>query len=137
MFKKWEIKNSSESENLNWIMANTKMCPQPNCRRPIEKNQGCNHMTCKVCGFEFCWICLGSWKEHNTSTGGYYNCNKFKEEDNESQKLVENAKYELQRYMFYFERYNNHQKSERLIRELRPVVQQKINQLHELKNYPY
>jgi ariadne-1 len=38
MFKEWEIKNSSESENLNWIIANTKMCPNPKCGRPIEKN---------------------------------------------------------------------------------------------------
>ncbi len=35
--KKWVLKNSAESENLNWIMANTKPCPM--CKRPIEKNQ--------------------------------------------------------------------------------------------------
>jgi hypothetical protein len=35
--KKWITKNSAESENLNWIMANTKPCPK--CYRPIEKNQ--------------------------------------------------------------------------------------------------
>jgi len=39
--------------------------------------------------------------------------------------------------MFFFERYNNHLKSEHLIRELRPVLKLKINQLHELKSYPH
>lgn len=35
--KKWITKNSAESENMNWILANTKPCPK--CKRPIEKNQ--------------------------------------------------------------------------------------------------
>jgi hypothetical protein len=33
-------------------------CPQ--CGQGIEKNDGCDHMTCKKpmgCGFEFCWRC--------------------------------------------------------------------------------
>jgi hypothetical protein len=29
----------------------------PNCRVNIEKNEGCNHMTCTYCGYEFCWFC--------------------------------------------------------------------------------
>lgn len=50
---KWLLKNSAESENLNWILANTKPCPK--CKRPIEKNHGCMHMTCAQCRHEFCW----------------------------------------------------------------------------------
>lgn len=30
----------------------------PNCRTWIEKNSGCNHMTCFLCKYEFCWICM-------------------------------------------------------------------------------
>lgn len=72
--RQWTVKNSAESENLTWIIANTKPCPK--CQRPIEKNQGCMHMTCSQCSYEFCWLCLGSWKEHGDGTGGYYACNK-------------------------------------------------------------
>ena len=43
---RWDEKNTSESENMTWILANTKPCPAKNCGKPIEKNQGCNHMTC-------------------------------------------------------------------------------------------
>jgi hypothetical protein len=45
--EKWSAKNSSESENALWILANTKICPK--CKVAIEKNQGCNHVsTCRL-----------------------------------------------------------------------------------------
>jgi hypothetical protein len=71
---RWILKNSAESENLNWILAHTKQCPK--CKRPIEKNQGCMHMTCSQCRFEFCWLCQGAWAEHGERTGGFYACNR-------------------------------------------------------------
>ncbi len=71
---KWLRKNSAESENANWILANTKPCPK--CKRPIEKNQGCMHMVCSQCRSEFCWLCLGNWADHGERTGGYYSCNR-------------------------------------------------------------
>jgi ariadne-1 len=129
MYKNWEIKNSSESLNLTWIIANTKPCPNAKCEYPIEKNQGCNHMICKKCGHEFCWMCMGKWKDHNNSTGGFYKCNIFeqhKEKYDSKRKGHEEAKYELNRYIFYFDRYNNHDKAEKLAREHRPVVRHKM-----------
>lgn len=53
----WALKCVNESETANWILANTRKCPACNAR--IEKNQGCNHMTCRMCKHEFCWICMG------------------------------------------------------------------------------
>ncbi|XP_044482540.1 probable E3 ubiquitin-protein ligase ARI8 isoform X2 [Mangifera indica] len=73
---KWLLKNSAESENMNWILANSKPCPR--CKRPIEKNQGCMHMTCTPpCKFEFCWLCLCAWSDHGERTGGFYACNRY------------------------------------------------------------
>ena len=70
----WKSKNLQESENTKWVSIYTKLCPK--CKRPIEKNQGCNHMTCKHigCNFEFCWLCLDDWKSHQ---GSHYKCNKY------------------------------------------------------------
>ena len=98
-------------------------------------------MTCQLCKADFCWVCLGKWSEHGSATGGYYKCNKFEEmqKDPNFKKTTDEkdrAKHELQRYMFYYERYANHDKSARLGKELRPVIQRKIDMLHEIKSYP-
>ncbi|GAA0154249.1 ubiquitin-protein ligase [Lithospermum erythrorhizon] len=112
---KWILKNSAESENMNWILANSKPCPK--CKRPIEKNQGCMHMTCTPpCKFEFCWLCLGSWTDHGERTGGFYACNRYeaaKQEGvyDESEKRREMAKNSLERYTHYYERWATNQSS--------------------------
>ena len=46
-------------ETIQWLTKFTKNCP--NCREPIEKNGGCNHMHCRSCKYEFCWACLGRY----------------------------------------------------------------------------
>ncbi|XP_074563926.1 putative E3 ubiquitin-protein ligase ARI7 [Curcuma longa] len=110
---KWILKNSAESENMNWILANSKPCPK--CKRPIEKNQGCMHITCTPpCKFEFCWLCLGAWSEHGERTGGFYACNRYeaaKQEGayDESERRREMAKNSLERYTHYYERWATNQ----------------------------
>uniref|UniRef100_A0ACD6ADC5 Uncharacterized protein n=2 Tax=Avena sativa TaxID=4498 RepID=A0ACD6ADC5_AVESA len=112
---KWILKNSAESENMNWILANSKPCPK--CQRPIEKHQGCMHMTCTPpCKFEFCWLCLGSWQEHGERTGGFYACNRYeaaRQEGayDEAEARRERAKHSLERYMHYYERWSSNQAS--------------------------
>ncbi|KAI3965591.1 hypothetical protein MKX01_010548 [Papaver californicum] len=54
--EKWILKNNDEAENVTWILVHSEPCPQ--CKRPIEKSIGCNHMNCSICRFRFCWICL-------------------------------------------------------------------------------
>ncbi|KAM7484544.1 hypothetical protein LguiA_000553 [Lonicera macranthoides] len=112
---KWILKNSAESENVNWILANSKPCPK--CKRPIEKNQGCMHMTCTPpCSFEFCWLCLGAWSNHGDRSGGYYACNRYnkaKEEGayDEVETRRKAAKNSLERYTHYYERWASNQRS--------------------------
>jgi hypothetical protein len=38
--------------------------------------------------------------------------------------------------MFYFERFNNHDKAEKHARTLKPVIRAKIQLLHDIKKYP-
>ncbi|CAF1136603.1 unnamed protein product [Didymodactylos carnosus] len=51
-----------EKANQKWIVANSKKCPNSNCRYHIQKNDGCDHITCK-CGYEFCWICMANYNQ--------------------------------------------------------------------------
>ena len=70
-------KDSTEQDRLFnvWADANGKRCPE--CRRVIEKSEGCNHMTCP-CGAHFCWQCGKSFSratiyDHmDTAHGGMY-----------------------------------------------------------------
>merc|ERR1712048_754982 len=42
-----------------------KNCQQcPHCLVWIEKNGGCDHMTCRHCCGEFCWTCQAEWSTH-------------------------------------------------------------------------
>lgn len=43
-----------EKVNLSYISSTSKPCP--NCKKPITKIGGCNHMKC-LCGTAFCWLC--------------------------------------------------------------------------------
>ncbi|CAI8031040.1 Ankyrin repeat and IBR domain-containing protein 1 [Geodia barretti] len=64
-----------DAASQRWLATRSKPCPK--CRAPIEKTDGCNHMCCKKCKHDFCWVCLDEWKLHNTSTGGYFECNRY------------------------------------------------------------
>jgi ariadne-1 len=133
----WQVKNTSESENVKWLEANTKKCP--NCHKFIEKNQGCNHMTCRKeasgCGYEFCWICLGEWKPHGSN---YYQCNQFNNEDvKKKESEAKQAKSDLERYIWHFDRYVNHDKAMTLCKKLKVVISNEIQSFISLKNLPY
>lgn len=53
-----------EAEERVFIEQNTKQCPY--CMVWIEKNGGCNHMTCHHCSGEFCWKCQKRYRGHRT-----------------------------------------------------------------------
>jgi len=69
------LENPNDLANALWLAANTRPCPR--CQLPIEKDEGCNHMTCRKCRYDFCWICREPWKLHTQATGGYFQCNRF------------------------------------------------------------
>ncbi|CAN8006914.1 unnamed protein product [Ixodes hexagonus] len=45
-----------ESLSQDWMQEHSKKCPQ--CGVSIEKQDGCNKMTCWRCGTYFCWLCV-------------------------------------------------------------------------------
>lgn len=127
IMKEWNRKCAGETsekidcETANWILSNTKDCPK--CNVAIEKNGGCNHMTCKnaSCRFEFCWICMADWKQHNYERS----CNRF---DDKKEAEKQQARTKLQRYIHYWSRFHNHQKSlqseKKLISQINTLMEQ-------------
>lgn len=129
---RWIEKCHDESETANWIMTNTKRCPK--CASRIEKNSGCNHITCQQCKHHFCWVCLGDWGDHGENTGGYYNCNKFKDGGEKSgppATAEERAKRDLERYLHYYRRYHGHQEGESFARKQLQETESRMVTLQE------
>ncbi|CAA7405137.1 unnamed protein product [Spirodela intermedia] len=138
---RWILKNSAESENMNWILANSKPCPR--CKRPIEKNQGCMHITCTPpCKHEFCWLCLGPWTDHGERTGGFYACNRYetaKQEGayDEAERRREMAKNSLERYTHYYERWAANQSSrQKALSDLQTLQAVQLEKISDKQSQP-
>ncbi|KAH7078787.1 hypothetical protein BKA63DRAFT_409323 [Paraphoma chrysanthemicola] len=54
---------AQEEASLAAIGKLSKKCPGPKCVYNIEKNDGCDHMTCSKCRYEFCWVCLSEYNK--------------------------------------------------------------------------
>ena len=114
-------------ENFLWVNKNTKKCP--NCGVTIEKNQGCNHMTCRResggCGYEFCWICLNNWYNHNFK-GCTYDVKENEKTMNKTIKKLLNE--DMDNYIKYFSQWKEmEQKDEKFYDK----IQERIDDLKE------
>ncbi|XP_054152753.1 E3 ubiquitin-protein ligase RNF19B-like [Oppia nitens] len=57
-----EARQREERDSEQTVRQVSRPCPK--CRAYIiKKNDGCNHMKCIQCKYEFCWICMGYWQE--------------------------------------------------------------------------
>ncbi|ORY79475.1 hypothetical protein BCR37DRAFT_394195 [Protomyces lactucae-debilis] len=125
--KIWLKKCEDDSETSNWISANTKECPK--CTTTTEKNGGCNHMTCRKCKYEYCWVCMGTWADHGSS---WYNCGRFQEKDGAAARDTQaKSRASLERYLHYYNRFANHEQSAKLDRELYVRTERKMSQLQK------
>ncbi|CAN6198899.1 unnamed protein product [Urochloa humidicola] len=106
----WSTKCRADGGTTSWVLENTKHCPK--CQRAIEKNQGCNHMTCGApCRHQFCWLCLGSWANHD---GDSFNCNRYnanKAAFEGKASREQQARASMERFLHYYERWVTHGES--------------------------
>ena len=76
---------------------------------------------------------MGLWKDHNTSTGGYYNCNRFEEQASAASDDSDSgrAKRELDRYLHYYKRYATHEQSGKFAEKQRAVAEERMESLQD------
>lgn len=83
-------------------------------------------MQCFSCKHDFCWMCLGDWKNHGSE---YYECSKYKENPNIVNESVHaQAREALKKYLFYFERWDNHSRSLRLEEQTLKRIKERIHE---------
>ncbi|KAK8613761.1 hypothetical protein V6N13_101517 [Hibiscus sabdariffa] len=122
MWELWVKKCRDESETVNWITVHTKPCPK--CHKPVEKNGGCNLVSC-ICGQAFCWLCGGATgRDHTWSRIAGHSCGRYIE-DRENK--TERAKRDLYRYMHYHNCYKAHTDSFKLESKLKETILEKVS----------
>eukprot|EP00743_Colponemidia_sp_Colp-15_P000142 GILK01000164.1.p1 GENE.GILK01000164.1~~GILK01000164.1.p1 ORF type:complete len:492 (-),score=63.48 GILK01000164.1:91-1485(-) len=48
------------------------MCPR--CRVRVLKDEGCNHMTCSRCGYQWCWLCRSKYSRLHFKSWNIFGC---------------------------------------------------------------
>lgn len=116
MLEYWKKCFENDSHTSKWIAINTKDCP--GCHTAIEKGAGCNHMACS-CGTHWCWGC-GGFLNNNHRCPGYV-----------EKSEIGTMRSSLQRYLFYFEKYNLHETSRKYENSTKNKLLTKIENLFE------
>jgi len=64
---------SDERANIQYVQETSKRCPNAMCGWFIEKNEGCDKMTCWKCRFEFCWECCAPFGPISKNGNRFHN----------------------------------------------------------------
>ena len=56
-------------EKLNEFFQKERIKKCPKCGAYIKKISGCNHFTCAICKYEFCWVCMNPYDPFHYEVG--------------------------------------------------------------------
>jgi len=99
------------------------------------------HMTCRQCGYEWCWLCLKIWKGHDD----YYACSRYEKASKKSadkkgkkgkrarmqaiEEERESKRKALERYLNYYQKFLEFDALAKKSQELLEKAQQKMESL--------
>jgi len=129
--REWQKKETDDSETANWITAHTKNCAH--CGVRIEKNEGCNQITCQRCHKQMCWVCEDKWNGGEVEHSDHFNCpKKLKPKVDSKSNARKKAQVELEKYIHYYQRYKFH-KDARVV-NLKLLEKPGVKELDHLTN---
>ncbi|KAI5651602.1 IBR domain, a half RING-finger domain-containing protein [Phthorimaea operculella] len=123
LLRKWLKKytDNNDTNTLSWIAENTKECPK--CNVSIEKRGGCNHMICRHCRADFCWLCLRAYNHGRER----HECNTY----DEGLANERRSQAAIQRYLFFCTRFKTHMQSLSFESKLYATVADKMHELQQ------
>ena len=83
-----------------------KKCPQ--CSIITEKNNGCNHITCTKCGYQWCWLCNEQYNPFHFQEGKCKGFQFFQPKNNYDIKLLMEGKINMDELPLSQRQYNIH-----------------------------
>lgn len=134
LFKLW-IRGTALDEDEDAalsISAHCKNCPK--CKIPISKDRHCNHMTCGMCRYEFCWICLESFRSTMIGTNTHYECNKLSSGNASKQTMeVESNRIKsnelIIKHNVYYTRFAQHWINSIMLRNMLYLLETRLRQI--------
>jgi len=63
-----------DKEFVSWAASNGNISNCPKCKVRLEKIAGCNHMTCRQCGYSWCWLCGKKYTDFHYSPINVFGC---------------------------------------------------------------
>ncbi|CAD8121608.1 unnamed protein product [Paramecium sonneborni] len=74
----------------------------PGCNAHIQKNAGCNHMTCIQCHYQYCWVCLQHYNQYHYRYWSLKGCAIWSNGRFKTNKIVSNP--DRMRWIFFLPR---------------------------------
>lgn len=126
--QEWTDLELNDSGNQSWLKAHTKKCPK--CGTHVEKNDGCNHMTCRLYRAHWCWHCKTEcW---NSQNGDYFKCtgpSKAEKTDLKEEKEAEIERQKREMYDQHYHQYLNYRSQCRIMLEEKKTVVNTVKNL--------
>ena len=69
-----KCQDALDKDFFGWAANNGNISNCPKCKIRLEKISGCNHMTCRQCGYSWCWLCGKKYNSFHYNPINVFGC---------------------------------------------------------------